>query len=167
MVDTVLAGYSDHFCVAYLDDILIYSQSYEEHVEHLQKIMERLREHGLYVKLPKFEFFQDEVEFLGYKVLKGGFAMAPDKLEAVNSWPEPSSVKEVQSFLGFANFCREFIPNFSSVATPLSRLTSDRVPFVWCDKARAAFQELKKAFVSSGFGDARLLQALHLRNGRL
>lgn len=109
MINTVLGEFLDQCCVAYLDDILVYSKTQEEHLKHLELVLEKLSQANLHVKLKKCEFFQPEVEFLGYIVKTGGFAMAQDKVEAVTSWPVPTCRKDVRSFLGLANYCRDFI----------------------------------------------------------
>ena len=112
MINTVLGEYIDRFCVAYLDNILVYSKSQEEQLEHLELILKKFADAVLHLKLKKCEFFQQEVEFLGYIVKTGGFAMAQDKVEAVTSWPDPTFQKDVRSFLGLANYCIDFIKKF-------------------------------------------------------
>jgi hypothetical protein len=92
--------------VVYLDDILVYSKTYEEHVQHVRYVLTTLRDTDLRIKAEKTEFYKQEVKFLGYIISREGLKMDSKKIEAIISWPKPTTVKEVQSFLGFANFYR-------------------------------------------------------------
>jgi hypothetical protein len=132
--------------VVYLDDILIYSENMEQHRQHVRKVLERLRQHNLHAKPEKCMFHASEAEFLGFMVSPAGVTMAENKTQAIQAWPAPTTVKEVQSFLGFANFYRRFIDNYSAITVPLTRLTRKDVPFVWSDICAQAFKELKAAF---------------------
>jgi hypothetical protein len=105
-INNVLRKYLDVFIVVYLDDILVYSKTYEEHVQHVRYVLTALRDADLRIKAEKTEFYKQEVKFLGYIVSREGLKMDSKKIEAITSWPKPSTVKEVQSFLGFANFYR-------------------------------------------------------------
>ena len=103
-ISNMLFKYLGRFLVVYLDDILIYSKTKEEHKEHLQLLFEKLKENNLYVKAKRCEFFKEEIDFLGYKLTPGGFAACPDKVNAVQVWPVPKSRKQLRGFLGLANF---------------------------------------------------------------
>jgi len=151
LINNALREYLDDFVVAYLDDVLIFSKTYEEHVQHVRKVLTKLREKGLPVKLEKCEFHKHEVPFLGYIVSDQGLKMSPDKIKDVLEWPEPRSVKDVQSFLGFANFYRRFIEGYSRVTAALSNLTKKGVQkmFALSADAREAFLELKRRFTSA------------------
>src|SRR3954465_13440155 len=118
----IFMEYLDKFVVVYLDDILIYSKNEEEHAKHLRLTLEKLREHKLYVKYSKCEFWLNEVRFLGHIVSGDGVAVDPAKVSAVTEWESPKSVKEVCSFLGLAGYYRRFIENFSKVAKPMTEL---------------------------------------------
>jgi hypothetical protein len=136
---------------AYLDDVLIYSSqdSRAAHIKDVKKVLQRLQDAGLSLDLAKCVFATKEVKYLGY-VIKAGESVYPDpdKLKAVHEWEAPSSAKGVRSFLGFANFYRDFIPKFSELAAPLHHLTSRNAPFVWGIQEATAFASLKQAFTS-------------------
>ena len=136
------------FVVVYLDDILVYSRTKEEHVQHVRKVLEAMKKADLRIKLKKSEFHKQEIPFLGYIVSSTGFRMDPGKIEAVTNWPTPKSVKEVQSFLGFANFYRRFIKDYSKTASPLTDLTKKGENFKWTEAAATAFTRLKELFTS-------------------
>jgi hypothetical protein len=112
----------DKFVVVFIDDILIYSRSMEEHEEHLRIVHQRLREHQLYAKFSNCEFWIKKVPFLGHVVSPKGIAVDPDKVKKVLVCKPPTSVSEVRSFLGLAGYYRWFIPNFSKIAKPITKL---------------------------------------------
>lgn len=112
-------------------------------------ILQQLLENSLFVKAEKCEFHVSSVAFLGYIIAQGSIQMDPSKVPAVTAWPIPESRKQLQRFLGFANFYRRFIRGYSIVAAPLTALTSSRVPFCWTPAADAAFQTLKTRFTSA------------------
>ncbi|KAI2666212.1 Transposon Tf2-6 polyprotein [Labeo rohita] len=149
LVNDVLRDMVDQFIYVYLDDILIFSRSLQEHVQHVRRVLQRLLENGLYVKAEKCVFHAQSVPFLGYIVSAEGVRMDSDKVQAVVNWPTPDSRKALQRFLGFANFYRRFIRNFSQLAAPLTALTSTKTPFRWSSAADAAFAKLKGCFVSA------------------
>ncbi|XDV33933.1 hypothetical protein PO909_004169 [Leuciscus waleckii] len=149
LVNDVLRDMVDQFIYVYLDDILIFSSSLQEHVQHVRRVLQRLLENGLFVKAEKCEFHAQSVSFLGYIISSEGVRMDPEKVKAVVEWPIPDSRKALQRFLGFANFYRRFIRNFSQLAAPLTALTSPRTTFRWSDAAEAAFTKLKDRFVSA------------------
>jgi hypothetical protein len=149
LVNDVLRDMVDQFIYVYLDDILIFSSSLQEHVQHVRRVLQRLLENGLFVKAEKCAFHAQSVSFLGYIVSSEGVRMDPDRVKAVMEWPSPDSRKALQRFLGFANFYRRFIRNFSQLAAPLTALTSPRVTFRWSDTAEAVFAKLKSRFVSA------------------
>jgi hypothetical protein len=122
-INDVLRPYLDVFVTAYLDDILIYSDNLEEHRKHVLKVLEALSEVGLHLKPEKCEFHQREVKYLGFIISTSGTKMDPAKVVTIQEWPEPRNVKDVQSFLGFANFYRRFIKGYSNIVAPMTRLT--------------------------------------------
>ncbi len=131
LVNDVLRDMLDQFIYVYLDDILIFSHSLQEHVQHVRRVLQRLLENGLYVKAEKSVFHAQSVSFLGYIVSVEGMRMDPDKIQAVVDWPTPDSRKALLRFLGFANFYWRFIRSFSQLAAPLSALTSTKNLFRW------------------------------------
>ena len=149
LVNDVLRDMLNRFVFVYLDDILIFSQSREEHIHHVQAVLQRLLENSLFVKAEKCEFHASSVSFLGYIVAQDSLQMDPAKVSAVTSWPVPETRKQLQCFLGFANFYRRFIRNYSSVAAPLTALTSSKVPFQWSPSTDKAFHTLKTRFTSA------------------
>ena len=149
LINDVLRDMLNRFVFVYLDDILIFSRNLEEHIQHVSLVLKRLLENKLYVKAEKCTFHVDSVSFLGFIVEKGQIKTDPAKVQAVAEWPTPTSRKQLQRFLGFANFYRRFIRDYSKVATPLTRLTSVKIPFGWSPAAEAAFSKLKFLFSSA------------------
>jgi hypothetical protein len=135
----------DECALVFLDDILIYSKTLEEHQQHVRRVLDALREQKLYAKESKCEFFKHEVEFLGHRVGRDGVRMMEDKVEAIREWPTPRSVRDVRAFLGTAGYYRKFIRDFSAIAAPLSELTKDSVKFEWASPHEQAFRQLKAA----------------------
>ena len=135
--------------MVFVDDSLIYSKSEEEHEDHLRVVLQILRDHQLYAKLRKFEFWLTEVKFLGHVVSTSGVSVDPEKIKAVMSWERPKSVFEIHSFLGLTGYYRRFIENFSRLAAPMSRLTRKEVKCEWNDMCERAFQELKRRLTSA------------------
>ena len=122
-MNDIFQDMSNVFVVVYLDDILMYSESEALHRNHIRRVLTRLRENNFHIKPEKSLFHTTSIEFLGFMVSPKGIAMDPAKTEAISRWPAPSNVKQVQSFIGFSNFYRRFIVNFSETAIPLTRLT--------------------------------------------
>ncbi|KAI2659483.1 Transposon Tf2-9 polyprotein [Labeo rohita] len=140
----------DKGVIVYIDDILIYSNSMSEHIQHVRKVLQRLIQYQLYAKLEKCEFHRTSTSFLGYIISPEGVAMDEKKVEAVLKWPQPRTLKELQRFLGFANFYRRFIRNFSSVAAPLTSMTKRQTTrLTWSQEALQAFDELRVRFTSA------------------
>ena len=140
----------DRFASAYLDDILIYSNSIEEHEEHVKWIMERSWKAGLYLKPEKCEFHKVTVKYLGLIISTNGVSMDPDKVDTVRNWSRENTtgngrlnnIFEVQQFLGFCNYYRRFVKGYSDVAEPLTRLTKKVLPFEWLEDQQKAFEEM-------------------------
>ena len=151
-VNETLVGLLDNICIAYIDDILIFSQTREAHTIHVRQVLERLRKARLYVKLAKCSFYTQEVDFLGYRIGVAGVSMDPRKVATIEEWPEPTSFHDVQVFLGFANFYRRFIFRYSAVTAAMTDLLKGmekgkkKGEFLWTADASHAFQELKTRF---------------------
>jgi hypothetical protein len=139
----------DNFVIVFLDDILIFSKTLEEHEAHVRKVLEILRKEKLYAKESKCELFKTEVEFLGHIVGRDGVRMMEDKVKAVQDWPTPTRVTHVRAFLGMAGYYRKFVKDFSKIAAPLSDLTKETVKFDWGHPQEEAFRRLKDA-ISKG-----------------
>ncbi|XP_052726212.1 uncharacterized protein LOC128194685 [Vigna angularis] len=148
-MNRIFRPYLDKFVVVFIDDILIYSKSCEEHEEHLRLVLGVLRERELYAKLTKCEFWMKEVQFLGHVVSAGGISVDPAKVRAVLEWESPRSVTEVRSFVGLAGYYRRFIEGFSKIVAPLTQLTRKDHPFAWTDRCESSFQELKQKLTSA------------------
>ena len=146
-------------CLIYLDDVIIFSSSFEEHIERLEAVFSRLQEHNLKLKASKCEFLKSRVAYLGHIVSESGIETDQTKIEAIKIWPVPKSIKDVRSFLGFTGYYRRFIKNFASIARPLNDLlvghgTSNKkkgqqkshkkTPFVWTDRQQKSFETLKE-----------------------
>jgi len=147
LVNHVLNEFLGVFCVVYLDDILIFTKgTMAKHIQHVRQVLTRLRDHKLLVKGEKCEFHKKELAYLGSIISTTGFRMDPAKIQAIVDWPTPARVKDVQAFLGLANYNRRFIKGFSGVAAPLTELTKKDVRFEWTERCRKTFQALKDLF---------------------
>ena len=120
LMNRVFAQYLDKFIIVFIDDILVYSKTPEEHEEHLRVTLQLLRDSKLYAKFSKCDFWLSEVHFLGHVVSKEGVSVDPAKVEAVSKWAAPTSVTEIRSFLGLAGYYRRFVEGFSKIASPLT-----------------------------------------------
>ena len=129
LMHRVFQPYLDQFVMVFMDDILIYSHSEREHEYHLRIVLQLLRDHHLYAKFSKCEFWLTEVRFLGHVVSASGVLVDPDKVKFVMSWERPKSIFEIRSFLGLAGYYRRFIEDFSRLAVPMTRLTRKEVKF--------------------------------------
>jgi len=154
-INKALAGLVDDFVVVYLDDILIYSETREEHVRHLREVLARLRKFALYANRKKCDWFTDRVEFLGFIVSVAGVSMDRSRVAAIEEWPTPKTFREVQVFLGFANFFRRFIKGYSKIVVPLTALSKGAKlgkkpgPIAWKAAQEQAFRTLKEAFTQA------------------
>lgn len=133
----------------YFDDILVFSEVESEHEGHVNTVLERLKENGLYLKLSKCKFYQKEVKFLGFIVSSKGIRPDSDHIKDVLDWPTPKDRKDVQKFLGLINFSHQFIKDFAGIARPLNDLLRKDQPFIWEDKQRIAFETLKRGLTSA------------------
>jgi len=149
LMNEVFHDYLDKFVIIFIDDILVYSRSQEEHYYHLQKVLERLREQPLYAKFSKCKVWQRDIGFLGHRVSEQGVTVDPKKIAAIQDWPQPTNVTEVKSFLGLPKYYRKFVKGFSSINKPLTRLTSKSVPFAWSKEAEEAFEKVNEALTTA------------------
>ncbi|PRP74586.1 retrotransposable element protein [Planoprotostelium fungivorum] len=148
-VNRTFADMLDIFVQIYLDDFLIYSLSYTEHVTHVRQVLQRVIDEKLSVNLKKCTFHTTKVQFLGYEVTPDGVHMCPDRLEAIRNWEPPTNLKALQSFLGFCSFYRSFIRGYSSIVTLLTDMTRKNTPWRWDTSLQSAFDATKEAFISA------------------
>ena len=137
---------------AYLDDIIVVSSSFEEHVSFLLRVLDKLKQANLTINIEKCQFFRNRLKYLGYVVDAMGLRTDPEKVAAIVNYPTPTSKKDVKRFLGTATWYRRFVPQFSTLAGPLNKLTSNKKnapPFLWTSEADSAFNKLKEALVSA------------------
>ncbi|GJP56412.1 hypothetical protein CLOM_g15473 [Closterium sp. NIES-68] len=145
----ILRPLLDECVVVYLDDILIYSRDIKQHVEHLRRVFEILRRERFYVKLSKSEFALEKVQFLGHMVRAQGVHVDPKKIKVVRTSKTPENVKELQQFLGFANYYNRFVPQYAKLAAPLTNLLKKNTPYKWEPKHQEAVEQLKQALTSA------------------
>ena len=157
-MNRVFQPYLDRFVIVFIDDILVYSGSSEEHSEHLRIVLQTLRERQLYAKLSKGQFWLDMVAFLGHVISVEGVSVDPKKIEAVVNWKPPKNVSEVRSFLGLVGYYRKFVEGFSKIAAPLTKLTRKDVKYDWVEACQQSFKEFKGRLTSN--------PVLALPNGR-
>lgn len=156
LINQVLHDHLYKGVLVYLDDILIYSECLNDHVKLVRTVLKKLRAAELYAKLSKCEFHQTRIDYLGYRISPEGIEMDPGKVQAVLEWAAPKTRKQLQSFLGFANFYRQFIPSFASIALPLTNLLKTKKdgkprpsqPLEWTMSCQAAFEKLKRLFAA-------------------
>lgn len=148
LMNHVLRSFIGKFVVVYFDDILIYSMTFDDHMIHLNKVFEVLRKEQLYANLSKCSFCTDKVVFLGFVVSAKGISVDSAKVKAIQEWPTPTTVQQVRSFHGLAGFYRRFVPNFSTIAAPLTELIKKDVGFQWGYEQEGAFQTLKERLIN-------------------
>lgn len=149
VMNNVFGPFLNKFVLVYLDDILIYSKTEEEHCEHLRKVLGLLREHRLYANLRKCTFARPELAYLGHIVSAEGIKVDPHKTAAITNWATPSSLSELRSFLGLATYFRKFIRGFARMAVPLHHMSKKGVPWAWTASCQRAFDEVKHALTNA------------------
>jgi len=148
-MNQIFRSFLNKFVVVFIDGILIYSKTQEEHAEHLRLVLGVLREKQLYAKLSKCEFWMDEVQFMSHVISAHGIAVDPAKVEAVVKWESAKSATKIRSFVGLAGYYRRFIEGFSKIMAPLTQLTRKDRPFTWTDKCEESYQELKRRLTNA------------------
>lgn len=151
LMEFVLAGLQWQVCLVYLDDVIVYSRDFNEHVERLREVFQRLRQAGLKLKPKKCHLLRPSVPYLGHVISAKGVSTDPAKVDAVKHWRQPANVTEVRSFLGLASYYRRFIQDFAEIAAPLHRLTckSPERKFNWTPECEHAFKDLKQKLVTA------------------
>jgi len=148
-LDIVLAGLQYVDCIAYLDDIIIFAKTFEEHMQKLERVLQRLMEYGLKLKPSKCQFVRQKVQFLGHTITPNGLSPIPTNIEKIVKYPKPKNAKQVRQFLGLAGYYRKFIQNFANIATPLFNLVKKDAKFTWGPDHETAFTTLRDSLVSA------------------
>ena len=149
LMEQVLMGLHWQTCLVYLDDIIVFSETFETHLARLEEVIDRIGDAGLKLSPKKCKFFQREVSFLGHTVNKDGISTDSAKIQSVKEWPRPKSVKEVRSFLGLCSYYRKFVSGFATIAKPLHELTQKDRAFLWTEDCQRAFESLKSTLISA------------------
>jgi hypothetical protein len=149
MMNKVFMDKLDKFVVVFIDDILVYSSTAEEHEQHLRIVLEKLRQNQLYAKFCKCEFWLEEVAFLGHVLTVEGVAIDPAKIEAVKEWEQPRNLTDIHSFLWLVGYYRRFIENFSKIAKPMTNLLKKTNEFEWTPECELSFQTLKQKLTTT------------------
>lgn len=149
VMNTVLADQLRQSVLVFVDDILVYSRTLEEHKNHLRQVFETLSKHQLRVKLSKCSFAQTQLSYLGHIISVVGVSTDPEKIQVVHQWPVPVSVKDVRSFLGLAGYYRKFVRHFGIISKPLTELLRKGQPFIWTQHHQEAFDTLKQSLISA------------------
>jgi len=145
-MNDIFSDLLDVSVVIYLDDTLIYLDNMDDHKKHVKEVLRRLQENQLYASPTKYIFHQDRIEFLGFVLGADGLRIDESKIQTIQEWPTPRRVKDIQSFLGFANFYRCFINNYAEVTSLLTCLTRKNKPWTWTIDCQVAFNNLKEVF---------------------
>ena len=148
LMNCVFKPFLDLFVIVFIDDILVYSRSQTEHADHLRTVLRVLQKGKLYAKFSKCEFWLNSVTFLGHIISGEGVRVDTQKIEAVKTWPRPTTPTEVRSFIGLAGYYRRFVEGFSSLSAPLTKLTQKGAKFQWTNACKRSFQALKDRLTS-------------------
>jgi len=148
LMNDVLKPFLRRFVLVFFDDILIYSSTWAEHMQHVKAVFQRLREHMLFAKLSKCFFGEESVGYLGHIISQAGVAMDPEKVAAVDAWPRPRTLRGLRGFLGLTGYYRKFITSYGAVAAPLTALLKGAA-FSWNDEAERSFLDIKHALMSA------------------
>jgi hypothetical protein len=181
-MNDVLKSVIKKFALVYLDDVIIYSKTLEQHIKHIEKVLDLLRKAGLKIKISKFTFLQTSVNYLGHVISQTG-TPDPKKTKAIESFPTPTNISHLKSFLGLEGYYRKFIKNFATKAHVLTMLTRKNVPWKWTQEEEDAFQFLKNCLINppilrypefsreflihtdaSGYGVGSVLSQIHKEN---
>ena len=149
LMELVLAGFRWEICLAYLDDVVVFGRTWEEHLERLRLVLTRLQVAHLKLHPKKCQFFKQSVCFLGHIISNNGVGTDPAKISIVANWPTPANISELRSFLGLASYYRQFVHHFAEIAAPLHRLQEKGSAFQWTDSCNVAFETLKKKLIST------------------
>jgi hypothetical protein len=164
MNDT-LSDYLRKFVLVFFDDILIYSSSYEDHLQHIALVLRRLQENHWQVKMSKCAFAQPSIAYLGHIISAEGVATDQAKIDTMRDWPVPTNVKELRSFLGLSGYYRKFVKHYGILANPLTNLQRKGVLYTWTSETEYAFQQLKQSLITAPvLALPDFFQAIHCRD---
>lgn len=167
VMDEVFRELSWRTALIYLDDIIVYSRTFEEHIQNLEVVLGRLQAANLKLSPGKCHFFKTNVKYLGHVVSPSGLSTDPQKIESVQQWPIPKTKRQVRSFLGLCSYYRRFIEEFSMIAKPLSELTEERRRFTWNEDCQRSFCCLKDKLTSAPLSVSYLRRPFHSGYGRI
>jgi hypothetical protein len=148
LMNSIFIQYLDKFVVVFIDNILVYSKTEEEHDEHLQIVLQTLRKHKLYPKFDKCDFYQKEIQYLGHVISSEGIVVDPEKIKAIMEWSVPKDVADIQSFMAITRYYCRFIEGFSKIAYPIMSLQKKGTKFNWSQKCQDSFNKLKELLKS-------------------
>ncbi|GBM32085.1 Retrovirus-related Pol polyprotein from transposon 297 [Araneus ventricosus] len=148
-METVLRRLTSEACLVYLDDIIIVGRTFQEHLNNIRKVFQRLQKANLKLSPKKCRFFRKEVSYLGHIISADGVKTNPEKSKAVVEWPRPETVHDLRSFLGLCTYYRRFVRNFSAIARPLHKLTEAKSNFNWTEECEKSFHGLKQDLITS------------------
>ena len=138
-----------HCALAFVDDIIVFSETYDDHLKHLQEVFDRLRKANLKLKISKCDFIKKKLNYLGHIISDEGISVDPEKVSVMKNLKPPENIRDVRSFLGMTSYYRKYVPNFSKIAKPLTALTRKNARFKWSDEAQTAFETLKEALLQA------------------
>jgi hypothetical protein len=149
LMNGIFINFLDQFVIVFLDEILVYSKSEEDHEHHLRLVLQVLREHQLYSNLSKFYFYQEKIHYLGQIISKWGIVVDPKNIEAIRGWTTPKNVSEVKYFMGLAGYYRRFIEGFSKISHPITSLQNKGIKFEWTSECEENFNLLKELLTNA------------------
>ena len=149
LMNDIFREYLDRFVIVYIDDILVYSKNLQDHLLHLEQVLQKLQQHRLFGKLSKCEFAKEAVDFLGHVVSSLGLTIDQHKIESIRTWPIPTNLHELHSFLGLATYYRHFVKRFSQLTSPLTDLLHKERVYDWQPEQENAFNAIKEALIST------------------
>ena len=149
LMERIFSGLTWQICLVYLDDIIVYSKTFKEHIENLETVFARLREANLKLNPEKCNLFQKNVCFLGHVINESVIATGPKKIESVKNWPTPKNLKDLRSFLGLCLYYRRYVFQYSTIAKPLNKLTEKGEKFSWTHECDNAFNRLTQTLINA------------------
>ena len=149
MMNSIFSKYLDKFVLVFIEEILVYSKSKEDNEEQLHIVLRVLREHQLYAKFSKCDFYKPQIQYLGHIISEKGIVVDPEKIKSIEYCPTPTSVTDIRSFLGLAGYCKNFIKKFSRIDCPMTTMQKKENKFLWTTKCKESFSELKQILTTA------------------